>query len=59
MGTFWPEVPKLAASGLAWIALVLLWSGLSAQQHAQAAVFCGVGLVALWWACRKDTPSAL
>ena len=49
MGTFWPEVPKLAASGLAWIALVLLWSGLSAQQRAQAAVFCGVGLVALWW----------
>ncbi len=45
----WSAVPTLAASVLAWIALFLLWSGLGAQQRAQAVAFCVVGIIALWW----------
>ena len=49
MSMLWSAVPTLAAPVLAWVALVLLWSGLSMQQRAQAAAFCAVGIVALWW----------
>ena len=54
-GALWPAVPTLAAAGLAWVALALLWPRIDRWQRLQSLAFIGTGLGALAWAAARGT----